>query len=142
MGHTPKPAPPKGTHRKRDEGWDRVGAAAEVAGIVGPIGYFTARLVGGGPPVPVRIWLDEPADPETGEPLDRPVVVRAAVAGIERHPHDAWELKKRRAITAADYAFRMAVIAWAERNAPGTPEANLGKRIDFGRLPPLLDLKP
>jgi len=45
-------------------------------------GFYRTRLVNGGPYVPVRIWLDQEIDPETGELLSDEIM-RAELDGQE-----------------------------------------------------------
>lgn len=53
-------------------------------------GFYKRRMVRGGPWVGVKLWFGPPADPVTGEPLDRSPRWQALVAGVESEPYEAW----------------------------------------------------
>lgn len=52
-------------------------------------GFFSMRMVKGGPRVPARIWLDQDIDPETGE-LTAPEILRCEINGESRDPYRVW----------------------------------------------------
>lgn len=52
-------------------------------------GWFKRRMVKGGPWVPVRIWLHQSIDPETGE-LDEPEILMAEQNGWTINPATIW----------------------------------------------------
>lgn len=52
-------------------------------------GWFKARLVKGGPWVPVRIWCEREICPATGE-LTAPEVLRCEADGMRRDPANVW----------------------------------------------------
>lgn len=52
-------------------------------------GYYRARMVKGGPFVPVRIWLDQSIDADTGE-LTAPEELRAERNGWPIAPEAVW----------------------------------------------------
>lgn len=69
---------------------------AALAGHAPPIheglpecGWFKARMVKGGPWVPVKIYVQRDIDPETGE-LTSPEVLRCEVGSEERDPARMW----------------------------------------------------
>ena len=98
-------------------------------------GYYRRRLVSGGPWVGVRIWFGLPADPETGEPLDRSPRWQAEQAGKihagEEVIQALWVSCCREPITQAEYDFMAADAAWCRENAPSEPAANPREPIDL-----------
>ena len=91
-------------------------------------GYYKRRLVGGGPWVAVRFYLED------GE-------MRVEVDGTthradgQRHdPHELWPLSWPS--TEEEYKFFAQVREWAKRFAPHHPAARPRERIDLGALPP------
>ncbi|MBV7408735.1 hypothetical protein [Maritimibacter sp. DP1N21-5] len=63
-------------------------------------GWFSRQFVKNGPRVPVRIYLEQVIDPETGE-LDEPEVLRCEVLGQAADPVAIWPFC--RAISEADF---------------------------------------
>jgi hypothetical protein len=91
-------------------------------------GYYKRRLVGGGPWVSVRFYLED------GE-------MRVEVDGQthrgdgERHdPHEVWPLSWPS--TEQEYTFLCQLREWAQRFAPHHPAARPRERINLGELPP------
>lgn len=122
--------------------WHRAALAFKATGLNPPpitheaqCGWFTRRLVAGGPIVPGRIWLEQPTD-EAGE-LVGPEVLRCEVAGKERDVDDEWTYLADSPITQADYDFRVADSAWCRAHAMDSPEANPTLRVSSRTIPPL-----
>lgn len=91
-------------------------------------GYYKRRLVGGGPWVSVRFYLDE------GE-LRVEVDGEERRADGERHdPFEVWPLSWPS--TETEYRFFCQLREWAQRFAPHHPAARPRERIDLGQLPP------
>lgn len=67
-------------------------------------GFYKRRMVRGGPWVGVKLWYGPPADPITGEPLDRSPRWQALVNGIDAEPYDAWVSACGHPITEAEYS--------------------------------------
>ncbi|MCD1619168.1 hypothetical protein K7H20_13945 [Salipiger manganoxidans] len=63
-------------------------------------GYYALRKVRGGPFVPVRIYLEQEIDPETGE-LTAPELMRADEGGRQFDPTRIWTFL--RPISTAEY---------------------------------------
>ena len=104
-------------------------------------GHYRRRMVKGGPWVGVKLWFGAPADPETGDPLDRSPRWQAEQAGKVIAGDDAiqnlWTSCCREPITEAEYKFLLADAAWCKENAPADPLANPTKPIELGSMPSL-----
>lgn len=100
-------------------------------------GHYRRRLVRGGPWVPVRIWYGPPADPETGEELDRSPRWQAQVGDEIRDGVEEWPSCCNNPIDAAEWRYLMAERDWCREFAPDEPAANPTKPIDLGALKPL-----
>lgn len=74
-------------------------------------GFYRVRLRKGAPWAPVRIWMDQPVDPETGE-LDGPETMHCEMDGRRLFAFDRWWLSFH-AITETAYAALL-----AERDRP------------------------
>lgn len=98
-------------------------------------GWYTRRLVKGGPIVPARIWLHQEID-EDGE-LVGPEILRCEVAGKERDPDEEWMYLADSPITQAEYDFRVADASWCRAHAMDSPEANPTLRVSTRTIPPL-----
>ena len=102
-------------------------------------GFYKRRFVRNGPWVPVEIWYGPPADPETGELLDRSLRWQAVEGddaiscGLE-----AWASSCSNPITPAEFDYMHAVRDWARHWSPAAPEANPRRSIDLESIPPLL----
>lgn len=93
--------------------------------------------------IPVRIWFGAPADPETGEDLDRShrwqiqigfqlledEPLRIGGVTIE-HLSDVWPTCARNPIDEVDWRYRLERAEWAARNDDSDPFSQLGGRID------------
>lgn len=82
-------------------------------------GWFKRKAVRGGPWLPVRVWLDQPIDPETGE-LAGDETIRAACLGREVDPYRLW--LSLRPISRAEYEdivkMHMEIDAMAAAGVP------------------------
>jgi len=113
-----------------------------LAGLKPPIhhepqpGWFTRRLVQGGPLVAARIWMHQEIDAETGD-LTAPEELRCEVGGKARDAIDEWTYLADSPITEADYNYMMADAAWLKQHHPGAPEANPHERVHSRAIPQL-----
>lgn len=120
-----------------------------------PVSYFLLRVQRLGPIVPAKIYLcdHDPAD-ETNK-LDRgnlSVYPRAEIAGEEVDPdilqrdrlmsptdwrpaYVVGHWKHAVPISASEFAYQAARIAWAKRHRPDDPTAHARKAIDPAQLP-------
>lgn len=93
--------------------------------------------------IPVRIWWGPPADPETGELLDRSPRWRIHLAGTEFDGEpvrlgnitiyavtDFWPTCATAPIDEREYAYRLERQAWAAIYDPDDPFATPGGRVD------------
>lgn len=94
-------------------------------------GYYRRRLVRGGPWVPARIWYGLPADPWTGDLLDRSPRLQCEVAGELRDPLDQWTWLAARPIAEADYWFEIEDRKWLAQHRPSDPKANPKQPINL-----------
>ena len=83
-------------------------------------GYYRMKTYRGGPWLPVVIWFGTPADPETGETLDRSLRWQARLAGREADVWEIWPSVAGREIDAAEYE-RLLGAPETEPNTPITP---------------------
>lgn len=103
------------------------------------VGTYRARLVKGGPVVPVALcwccpWVDPSfdADPEDWcRPLDRGPRLRWYVTGREATLPDGWFPLTGDPITLAEYLYQVSVAQWDQAYAPKAPMANPRKRINL-----------
>ena len=93
-------------------------------------GFYQRRLVKGGPMVPVRIWLDQAIDDETGE-LIGDETLRCEVNGRPADPEDVWSYVADSPISEADFDLMRRRIAWATAHAPDHPIATPNKPVDW-----------
>ena len=101
-------------------------------------GFYWTRLVRGGPKVPVRIWLDDNCrDPDTGEPMDRPPMMRATRGGKEVDLSQVWPYCAKHCINAAEYLFLEADAKHAQRYRPDEPEARPDEPVDLNQIEPI-----
>lgn len=102
-------------------------------------GHYRTRLVAGGPWCPVKIWHGPPADPVTGELLDRSPRWQATLRG-EPYDGDVIELWLRCAghpISKAEHDYQVAMHKHATEHEPRLPEAAPKTRIDHHKMPPI-----
>ena len=102
-------------------------------------GWFSMRLVKGGPLVPARLFRGAAVDPETGQPLDRSPVLLAQIGDRvpSSDPGDIERVWLQHPIPEAEYHHLMRVLAWAKARAPDAPEAKPRRPINHGKLPPV-----
>lgn len=100
------------------------------------VGFWTVRLVSGGPAVPARIfWAQtthEPGNPENR--MERSRFLAAEIGGEVAEVDDVW-LRRGTPITEAEYCFRVAEMQWAKAHAPIEPIANPRRRVDLSAMP-------
>lgn len=110
--------------------------------------YQIERWRRGKVPVPVRIWFGVPADPLTGEPLDRSprwqVMVGGVLIGDEpviiggvtiSELADFWPQCARHPITVEDHDYMVGRAAWSVRHDPLDPYGSDSGRIDLMTAP-------
>lgn len=108
-----------------------------------PPRLFAVRLVKGGPRVGVGAWYGIPADPITGEPLDRAARWQVTVSGKFVDPLTLLMLVgdvayiKGDEISPQEYDYLMSIAAWAKRPGVNAPESDPRKAIDLNKLPPV-----
>ena len=93
-------------------------------------GFFRHKLRGGGIAGGVRLWHGPPADPVTGELLDRSWRWQAEFEGQPVDFDDVWPNCVGDPVTEADYRAYCARRTWAAQNAPNSAFAKPGKRYD------------
>ena len=114
-------------------------------------GYFTTRLVRGGPLVTVRIWHGNAII--DGEEQDRGVDWRVEIDGkTDRWEKDentgyrcrvalpvdrAWPYCLGNRIDKATYDYMRAHADWARTNAPNHPNANPRQAVDLSKTAPI-----
>ncbi len=97
-------------------------------------GTYYTRLVRGGPRCPVRIWYGPPADPLTGELLDRSWRWQSELLGEEA---DAWHLAGRvHPISRGEYDYLLATYKHAVTHEPDMPEACPRTPYDLDTMEP------
>lgn len=120
---------------------------ADPGGTDAPLPGTYAWLRGGRPPQPVRIWYGPPADPDTGEEMDRGWRWQMLVSGrpalldeTERDTlecdwqpawSDVWPRCAVSPLEPADYAYLVALIEHAREHEPDNPFARPGRKIDL-----------
>ena len=92
-------------------------------------GWFKTRVARGGPYVPVRIWIEQEACPETGELLSDEIV-KCEVNGRETDPIAAWPWVCGEPITESEFNYMVARADFALTWAPHEPAANPFQRTD------------
>lgn len=97
-------------------------------------GFYRRRLVKGGPWVPVRIWMEQAIDPETGE-LTEPETLRCMVDLKDRDPFRHWTYAMTHPITAEAYDDMERAIRFARNSDPSSPLLHPTKPIDLSRSP-------
>jgi hypothetical protein len=89
------------------------------------VGFYRTKLCKGGPWVPVRIFLQHPTDPLTGEVLtERSPTLMAEKNGEPTDPHAVWAWCCDKPISADEYEVMR-----------GFPVENPTKPIDLNKLP-------
>lgn len=97
-------------------------------------GFYRRRMVRHGPWVPVRIWLEQPVDGETGE-LTGDETLRCEVDGRAADPGHQWTYVAGQPISESDFNYMRQRAAWALRHAPDHPIANPNAPVDWDRAP-------
>lgn len=100
-------------------------------------GTYRRRIVKGGAWCAVKIWYGQPADPDTGELLDRSPRWQATINGREVDVWDVWPECSGEPISDEDFRLLIATNRWADQYAPASPEANPHKSIHVTKLPPI-----
>jgi hypothetical protein len=98
-------------------------------------GFYRLKLIRFGVPAGVRIWNGPPADPVTGEDLDRAPRWQAQCNGDPIDVERVWPQCARDPIDAAEYAHLAERQAWAKTHAPGSALAEPRRRADFLQMP-------
>jgi hypothetical protein len=112
-------------------------------------GFYVMRLARGVPLVPASIYqlcpmvVPQPGAPEGPHPddwcrpLDRSPQYRARIDGKPVAIDRVWTARSLRAISPAEYQFRIGALRqWARAN-PRMPEARPQLRVNLAALPPL-----
>ncbi len=102
-------------------------------------GHYRTKLAAYAVWSPVRIWHGPPADPVTGELLDRSPRWQATIRG-EPYDGDVIELWTRCAgnpISRVEYDYQVAMHAHATEHEPDMPEAAPKSRIDHHKIKPI-----
>lgn len=93
-------------------------------------GYYRMKLRSGGALAGIRIWYGPPADPVTGEPLDRSWRWQAEANGEIIDIERVWPRCADAAISEAEYRVHCAKQDWAREHAPGSALADPRRRHD------------
>lgn len=97
-------------------------------------GFFQMRLVRGGPWVPVRIWLHQVIDGETGE-LVQDERLAATVDGRPADPCQIWTRCAAHPVSEQYFAYLTAGSRWDRAHAPHHPAANPTQPTDHLKTP-------
>ena len=101
-------------------------------------GYYRMAMRMGGAPCGIRIWFGPPADPVTGEMLDRSWRWQAEVNGALIDDFDrVWPRCGRDPISEHEYQTHCDAAQWAKQAAPQSGLAN-----PFRKSNPLTDPLP
>ncbi len=104
-------------------------------------GFYKLRLVKGGRMVGVTVWYGPPADPITGELLDRShrwqIEVEGALVDDRRRMRSLWSRCRSNPITGPEYSQLCETRRWGDKWAPDGPEANPDKASDLLSSPSL-----
>ena len=79
----------------------------------------------------VRLWFGQPADPLTGELMDRSLRWMAEFDGEPVEFDRVWPTCAGSPITETEYRALVARREWAKQHAPESAYAQPGKRIDL-----------
>ena len=93
-------------------------------------GYYRCRLVSGGVRGGVRIWHGAPADPVTGQLLDRSWRWQAEFDGEYIELDRVWPGCAGDPISAEEYSAYVGRKRWAEQQAPDSSYAKRFRKID------------
>ena len=97
-------------------------------------GFFRRRLVRGGPFVPVKVWLEQSIDVESGE-IDGDSVLKCIVDGFEANPEDHWTYICDQPISEEDYEYLWRLSDYARLHDRREPLANPRKKINLMTVP-------
>lgn len=106
--------------------------------------FFKVRYTRGGAWCGLKVWHGLPADPDTGEPLDRSPRWQCEFNGKLSHEPDRWLLHFEpdgtpviagETITESEYAYFAELHSWAAKYAPNDPAANPRQAIDLLTVP-------
>jgi hypothetical protein len=112
-------------------------------------GFYVMRLTRGAPFVPALIYqlcpmvvpqpgaADGPHPDDWCRPLDRSPHYRARIDGKPVAIDRVWTARTLRAISRAEYQFRIGVLRQWARVHPRMPEARPQLRVNLAALPPL-----
>ena len=92
-------------------------------------GHYRVRLCKGGPWCALKLFHGPPADPETGEPLDRSPRWQALLDGAEADPWRFWPYCASDRITEAEYNHMLLDLAWVQTHHPDSTEANRSRVV-------------
>lgn len=110
------------------------------------IGWFTTRLVKGGPPIAARIHRpchctinggDTNAEHPWRPTCDRYPPLAAEQNGKPINPFALWPRVIGSEITEAEYRYLTDNAEWCRVHAPEEPSARPGERIDLRQQPPI-----
>lgn len=111
-----------------------------------PPRLYAITLVKGGPRCALKVWHDAPADPVTGELLDRAPRWQALLHGEEVDPFaviieidtvTGQAIVKGEEIDQAEYDHLLAVRKWALEHNTDAPEASPREKINLNKMPAL-----
>lgn len=91
-------------------------------------GFYEGKVRANGVKAGIRIWHGPPADPVTGELLDRSWRWQAECNGLPIDFERVWPKCAGVAITAEQYETHCAKTEWAQANNPGSAYADPRKR--------------
>ena len=94
-------------------------------------GFYRCRLRSGSVIGGVRLWFGQPADPLTGELMDRSLRWMAEFDGEPVEFDRVWPTCAGSPITETEYRALVARREWAKQHAPESAYAQPGKRIDL-----------
>lgn len=98
-------------------------------------GWYRHKLRSGAVAVGVRIWWGPPADPVTGEEMDRSPRWQAHCNGRYVEIDRVWPQCAGAPIPEAEYDYLTSLQVWGEQHAPASPEANPHKPVNWLTAP-------
>lgn len=96
-------------------------------------GYFKRRGTRGGAWFAAAIWMEQIVDGD-GELLE-PERLLCAVDGKLCDPVREWNYICAHPVRYEEYKYLVDLGSWARKYAPGTPEADMRRKIDVARMP-------
>lgn len=87
-------------------------------------GFYEGKVRANGVVAGIRIWYGPPADPVTGEELDRSWRWQAECNGLPIDFERVWPKNAGREITMARYQLHCAKTQWAKENNPDSAYAD------------------